>query len=34
MLRLTRQKRVPVIQKGDEYVIGFDADALEKLITS
>jgi hypothetical protein len=34
MLKLTRQKKVPVIQKGDEYVVGFDAGAIEKLITS
>jgi hypothetical protein len=34
MLRLTRQKRVPVIQKGEKYLVGFDAGAIEKLITS
>ncbi|MBI5604972.1 MAG: glutaredoxin family protein [Deltaproteobacteria bacterium] len=32
MLRLTRQKRVPVIQKGEKYVVGFHAEELEKLI--
>ena len=34
MLKLTRQKRVPVVQKGEKYVVGFDAEAIEKLITS
>lgn len=34
MLKLTRQKRVPVIQKGENYVVGFEAEEVEKLITS
>ena len=34
MLRLTRQKRVPVVQKGDKFVVGFDAAEIEKLISS
>jgi len=34
MLRLTRQKRVPVIQKGEKYVVGFNAQEIEKLLGS
>jgi len=34
MLRLTRQKRVPVIQKGEKYVVGFKAEEIEKLMVS
>jgi hypothetical protein len=34
MLRLTRQKRVPVIQKGEKFLVGFDAGQLEKMIDS
>lgn len=34
MLKLTRQKRVPVIQKGEKYVVGFNAEEIEKLLTS
>ncbi|MFH0785988.1 MAG: glutaredoxin family protein [Pseudomonadota bacterium] len=34
MLKLTRQKRVPVIQKGDHFVVGFKAEEIEKLLTS
>ncbi|MBI4767206.1 MAG: glutaredoxin family protein [Deltaproteobacteria bacterium] len=34
MLRLTRQKRVPVIQKGEKFVVGFEAGEIEKLIIS
>jgi hypothetical protein len=34
MLRLTRQKRVPVIQKGEQFLVGFKAQELEKLINS
>jgi hypothetical protein len=34
MLRLTRQKRVPVIQKGEKFVFGFAAEEIEKLIIS
>jgi glutaredoxin len=30
VLRLTRQKRVPVIQNGDRYLVGFNAQELEK----
>jgi hypothetical protein len=32
LLRLTRQKRVPVIQKGDRYLVGFNAQELEKFL--
>ncbi|MBA4393054.1 MAG: hypothetical protein C0407_05830 [Desulfobacca sp.] len=31
MLKLTRQKRVPVIQKGEKFVVGFMAEEIEKL---
>jgi glutaredoxin len=34
MLKLTRQKRVPVIQKGENYVVGFKAEEIEKLLGS
>ncbi|MBI5584322.1 MAG: glutaredoxin family protein [Deltaproteobacteria bacterium] len=34
MLRLTRQKRVPVIQKGERYLVGFNAQELEKFLNS
>jgi hypothetical protein len=34
MLKLTRQKRVPVIQKGEQYVVGFDRQAIETLLAS
>ena len=34
LLRLTRQKRVPVIQKGDRYLVGFNAQELEKFLAS
>jgi hypothetical protein len=32
MLRLTRQKRVPVIQKGEKYLIGFNREEIEGLL--
>lgn len=32
MLRLTRQKRVPVIQKGEKYVVGFKGEEIENLL--
>jgi hypothetical protein len=34
MLRLTRQKRVPVIQKGERYLVGFNARELEDFLHS
>jgi glutaredoxin 3 len=34
VLRLTRQKRVPVIQKGDRYLVGFNAKELEKFLAA
>jgi glutaredoxin len=34
VLRLTRQKRVPVIQKGDRHLVGFNAQELEKFLAS
>ena len=34
MLRLTRQKRVPIIQKGEKYVVGFKVEEIEKLMAS
>jgi glutaredoxin 3 len=34
VLRLTRQKRVPVIQKGDRYLVGFNAQELEKFLAA
>jgi hypothetical protein len=34
MLRLTRQKKVPVIQKGERYLVGFNTQELEKFIIS
>ncbi len=33
MLRLTRQKRVPVIQKGEKFIVGFDSEKIENLFT-
>jgi hypothetical protein len=33
MLRLTRQKRAPVIQKGDRFLVGFNAQELEQFLT-
>jgi glutaredoxin len=32
VLRLTRQKRVPVIQKGDHTLVGFNAQELENFL--
>jgi hypothetical protein len=32
MLRLTRQKKVPVIQKGGRYLVGFNARELETFL--
>jgi hypothetical protein len=32
MLRLTRQKRVPVIQQGDRYLVGFNAREVERFL--
>ena len=32
MLRLTRQKRAPVIQKGERFLVGFNAQELEKFL--
>jgi hypothetical protein len=32
MLRLTRQKKVPVIQKGEQYLVGFNTAELEKFL--
>ncbi|MEW6185769.1 MAG: glutaredoxin family protein [Thermodesulfobacteriota bacterium] len=34
MLRLTRQKRVPVIQKGESFIVGFKVEEIEKMIDS
>jgi hypothetical protein len=34
MLRLTRQKRVPVIQRGDRYLVGFNARELEPFLAA
>jgi hypothetical protein len=34
MLKLTRQKRVPVIQKGEKFLVGFNSEEIEKLIES
>jgi len=34
VFRLTRQKRVPVIQKGDRYLVGFNAQELEKFLAA
>jgi hypothetical protein len=34
MLKLTRQKRVPVIQKGEKFLVGFDSGEIEQLIGS
>jgi glutaredoxin 3 len=34
MLKLTRQKRVPVIQKGENFVVGFNSGEIEKLVDS
>lgn len=32
MLKLTRQKRVPVIQKGEQYLVGFNKEEITKLV--
>ena len=32
MLKLTRQKQVPVIQKGEQFLVGFNKEEIEKLI--
>ncbi|HMK65578.1 MAG TPA: glutaredoxin domain-containing protein [Thermodesulfobacteriota bacterium] len=34
MLRLTRQKRVPVLQKGEKFVVGFDREEMDRLLNS
>ena len=34
MLRLTRQKRAPVIQKGDRFLVGFNARDLEEFLAA
>jgi glutaredoxin 3 len=34
MLRLTKQKRVPVIQKGDRFLVGFNARELEQFLSA
>jgi arsenate reductase-like glutaredoxin family protein len=34
MLRLTRQKRVPVIQQGDRFLVGFKARELEEFLAA
>jgi glutaredoxin 3 len=34
MLRLTKQKRVPVIQKGDRFLVGFNARELEQFLAA
>ena len=34
MLRLTRQKRVPVIQQGDRFLVGFNALELEQFLVA
>ena len=34
MLKLTRQKRVPVIQKGEKFLVGFNSGEIEKFIDS
>jgi len=34
MLKLTRQKRVPVIQKGEKYLVGFNKEEIERLLKS
>ena len=34
VLRLTRQKRVPVIQKGDRFLVGFNAQELENFLAA
>jgi hypothetical protein len=34
MLRLTRQKRVPVIQQGDRFLVGFKAPELEEFLAA
>ena len=34
MLKLTRQKQVPVIQKGDRYLVGFNQEEIEKLLAT
>ena len=34
VLRLTHQKRVPVIQKGDRFLVGFKAQDLEEFLSA
>ncbi len=34
MIRLTKQKRVPVIQKGDRFLIGFNRQELEQFLAA
>ena len=34
VLRLTRQKRVPVIQQGDRFLVGFQAQELEQFLAA
>ena len=34
LLRLTHQKRAPVIQQGDRYLIGFNAQDLEQFLAA
>lgn len=34
MLKLTRQKQVPVIQKGEHYLVGFNQEEIEKLLAT
>jgi arsenate reductase-like glutaredoxin family protein len=34
MLKLTRQKRVPVIQKEEQYLVGFNQEEIEKLLAT
>jgi glutaredoxin len=33
MLKLTKQKRVPVIQKDDRFLVGFNAQELEQFLS-
>jgi hypothetical protein len=33
MCRLTRDRRVPVCARGNQFVVGYDVPALKKLIT-
>lgn len=32
MIDLTGQRSVPVITKGDQYVVGFDPDGIERML--